>query len=68
MLVEHAVRSAETTASAPPRLILVVDQFEDLFTAGEDTMWPGGAGGVHRGAARRATVPVGLEDLRWRWR
>jgi hypothetical protein len=28
---------AEAAAAAPPRLILVVDQFEELFTAGEDT-------------------------------
>ena len=64
MLVEHAVRSAETTASAPPRLILVVDQFEDLFTAGEDT----DAGRVEREAFiaalhAAATVPVGRQEL-----
>ena len=28
---------AEAAAAAPPRLILVVDQLEELFTAGEDT-------------------------------
>ena len=64
MLVEHAVRSAETTASAPPRLILVVDQFEDLFTAGEDT----DAGRAEREAFiaalhAAATVPVGRHEL-----
>ena len=49
-LVELAVRTvtgrgartrsrgpADAAAAAPPRLVLVVDQFEELFTAGEDT-------------------------------
>ena len=77
MLVEHAVRSAvgrganpgpgppaDAAASAPPRLILVVDQFEELFTAGEDT----DAGLAEREAFiaalhAAATVPVGRQDL-----
>jgi WD40 repeat protein/transcriptional regulator with XRE-family HTH domain len=50
MLVEQAVRtavgrsadpgpgrSADAADGAPPRLVLVVDQFEELFTAGADT-------------------------------
>jgi energy-coupling factor transporter ATP-binding protein EcfA2 len=49
MLVEQAVRTvasrvadsesgspADTAAPAPPRLVLVIDQFEELFTAGGD--------------------------------
>ncbi len=49
MLVDHAVRtatgrggdigsgaSAQADAAAPPRLILVIDQLEELFTAGGD--------------------------------
>ena len=49
MLVELAVRTAasrvadtgsgapaDAAAAAPPRLVLIVDQFEELFTAGED--------------------------------
>ena len=64
MLVEHAVRSADAAASAPPRLILVVDQFEDLFTAGEDT----DADRAEREAFiaalhATATVPVGRPKL-----
>jgi WD40 repeat protein/DNA-binding XRE family transcriptional regulator len=50
MLAEQAVRAAvgrstdtgpsgpaDAAAAAPPRLVLVVDQFEELFTTGEDT-------------------------------
>ncbi len=78
MLVEHAVSSsvgraadpgpsppADTAAaSAAPRLILVVDQFEELFTAGEDN----GAGQAERQAFiaalhAAATVPVGRQKL-----
>jgi transcriptional regulator with XRE-family HTH domain len=64
MLVEHAVRSADAAASAPPRLILVVDQFEDLFTAAEDT----DAGRAEREAFiaalhAAATVPAGRRKL-----
>ena len=77
MLVEHAVRStaargadpgpgppADIAASAPPRLILVVDQLEELFTAGEDT----DAGQAEREAFiaalhAAATVPVGRQNL-----
>ena len=66
MLAEHAVRAAagrgagtgprpaEAAAADPPRLILVVDQFEELFTARRQ---PRRAGGVHRGAARRRHLP-----------
>ena len=49
MLVEHAVRTAAgrvadtgsdgpagAAAAAPPRLVLIIDQFEELFTAGRD--------------------------------
>ena len=49
MLVEQAVRAAasrvadlesgssgDAAAPAPPRLVLVIDQFEELFTAGQD--------------------------------
>jgi transcriptional regulator with XRE-family HTH domain len=64
MLVEHAVRSAGAAAFAPPRLILVVDQFEDLFTAAEDT----DAGRAEREAFiaalhAAATVPAGRRKL-----
>ena len=77
MLVEQAVRSAagrgadpgpsppvDNAAFAPPRLILVVDQFEELFTAGEDT----DAGQAERDAFiaalhAAATVPVGRQNL-----
>ena len=65
MLAEHAVRAAaggrgagtgpvDAAACDPPRLVLVVDQFEELFTA---DVSPGRAGGVHRGAARRRHLP-----------
>ena len=47
MLVEHAVRTAAgrvadtgsdgPAGAAPPRLVLIIDQFEELFTAGRDT-------------------------------
>jgi len=49
MLVEHAVRTAASrvadtgsdgpadAAAAAPRLVLIIDQFEELFTAGRDT-------------------------------
>jgi len=59
MLVEHAVRtatgrdadtgpgaSADAAAAVPSRLVLVVDQFEELFTAGRDA----GAGQVEQEA------------------
>jgi WD40 repeat protein/transcriptional regulator with XRE-family HTH domain len=51
---------AGAATGAPPRLVLVVDQFEELFTAGED----GGAGAVERTAFvtalnAAATVPAG---------
>jgi len=73
MLVEHAVRaavgraanpgqgaSADAAALAPPRLVLVVDQFEELFTTGGD----GKVGRVEREAFiaalhAAATVPAG---------
>jgi transcriptional regulator with XRE-family HTH domain len=73
MLVEQAVRTAadrrgdpepgrpaDVAAGAPPRLVLVVDQFEELFTAGGDA----DAGRVEREAFiaalhAAATVPVG---------
>ena len=77
MLVELAVRAAagrgpapgpggpaDAAVAAPPRLVLVVDQFEELFTA---------AGGEEDGRAERegfiaalhaaATVPVGPHEL-----
>ncbi len=73
MLAEQAARTATgrgadpgsggpagAAASAPPRLVLVVDQFEELFTAGED----GGVDAVEREAFvtalhAAATVPAG---------
>ena len=73
MLVEQAVRtavgrsadsgpgrSADAADGAPPRLVLVVDQFEELFTAGGDA----DTGRVEREAFiaalhAAATVPVG---------
>ena len=75
MLVEQAVRIATgrgpipgpapaDAACAPPRLMLVVDQFEELFTAGED----GDADQVEREAFiaaldAAANVPVGQQKL-----
>ncbi len=55
---------AEAAAAAPPRLILVVDQFEELFTAGEDTE----AGQAEREAFiatlhAAATCPAGPQKL-----
>ena len=74
MLAEQAARTATgrgadpggpggpagAAAGAPPRLVLVVDQFEELFTAGEGA----GAGAVERTAFvtalhAAATVPAG---------
>jgi transcriptional regulator with XRE-family HTH domain len=77
MLVDLAVRTAagygvnrksgalaDAAAAAPPRLVLVVDQFEELFTAGVDT----DVGRVEREAFvaalhAAATVPVGPREL-----
>ncbi len=77
MLVEQAVRiaaargpiagpdgPADAAACAPPRLVLVVDQFEELFTVGED----GDADRMEREAFiaaldSAATVPVGQRKL-----
>jgi WD40 repeat protein/transcriptional regulator with XRE-family HTH domain len=76
MLVEQAVRtaagrsadpgpgrSADAAACAPPRLVLVVDQFEELFTAARDA----DASRVDREAFiaalhAAATVPVGPHE------
>jgi len=72
MLVEQAVRTATggvadpgsaaptDAAAAPPRLVLIIDQFEELFTTGEDAE----PGGVEREAFiaalhAAATVPAG---------
>ena len=73
MLAEQAARTATgrgadpgpggpagAAAGAPPRLVLVVDQFEELFTAGEGA----GAGAAERTAFvtalhAAATVPAG---------
>ena len=57
-------RPAGTAADAPPRVVLVVDQFEELFTAGAD----GDAGAAERRAFvtalhTAATVPAGPHRL-----
>ena len=75
MVVEQAVRTAagrsadpgpggpaDAAACAPPRLVLVVDQFEELFTGGDAE-----AGRVERegfiAALHAATVPAGSQKL-----
>ena len=71
MLVELAVRTAvgrgadtrpgepaDTAAAIPPRLVLVVDQFEELFTAAEDTdVERAGQGAFIAALHAAATVP-----------
>ena len=57
-------RPAGTAADAPPRVVLVVDQFEELFTAGAD----GDVGAAERRAFvtalhTAATVPAGPRRL-----
>ena len=77
MLAEQAARTATgrgadpgsggpagAAASAPPRLVLVVDQFEELFTAGED----GDVDAAEREAFvtalhAAATIPAGPRGL-----
>ena len=77
MLVELAVRTAtgrsratrsrtsgDAAAAAPPRLVLIIDQFEELFIAGGDT----DAARAEReafiaGLHAAATVPVGPRKL-----
>jgi hypothetical protein len=73
MLVELAVRTAvgrgadtepggpaDAAAAIPPRLILVVDQFEELFTAAEDTdAERAGQGAFIAALHAAATVPAG---------
>ena len=77
MLAEQAARTATgrgadpgsggpagAAAGAPPRLVLVVDQFEELFTAGED----GDVDAVERKAFvtalhAAATIPAGPRGL-----
>jgi WD40 repeat protein/transcriptional regulator with XRE-family HTH domain len=73
MLAEQAARTAtgrgadpgsDGSAGAPPRLVLVVDQFEELFTAGED----GDVDAVERKAFvtalhAAATIPAGPRRL-----
>ena len=77
MLVELAVRTAvgrgadtepgepaDTAAAIPPRLILVVDQFEELFTAAEDTdAERAGQGAFIAALHAAATVPAGPHQV-----
>ena len=77
MLVEQAVRTAtgrgpapgpggpaDAAACAPPRLVLVVDQFEELFTAGGDEeAGRGEREGFIAALHAAATVPVGPQKL-----
>ena len=77
MLVELAVRTAagrgadtepgepaDTAAVVPPRLILVVDQFEELFTAAEDTdAERAGQGAFIAALHAAATVPAGPHQV-----
>ena len=61
-------RGPAEAAAVPPRLILVVDQLEELFTAGEDT----DVGRAEREAFIAAlhavaTCPAGPQKLRRRW-
>src|SRR5271157_3007 len=87
MLVEHAVRSAashgadpgppaDAVAFAPPRLVLVVDQFEELFTARRARpmpacrrSWPGPPGQAGRANAiwdGTSSTVVGAEGVHTR--
>ena len=73
MLVEQAVRTAvsrvadtgsgspaDTIALAPPRLVLIIDQFEELFTAGGDAENGPGEGEAFIAALHAAAaVPAG---------
>ena len=77
MLAELAVRtaagrgptsgpggSADAAACAPPRLVLVVDQFEELFTAGGDAdAGRGEREGFIAALHAAATVPAGPHKL-----
>ena len=77
ILVEQAVRTAtgrsaapgpggpaDAAACAPPRLVLVVDQFEELFTAaGDEEAGRGEREGFIAALHAAATVPVGPRKL-----
>ena len=75
MLAEQAARAAAgrgagpgpgEPAGAPPRVVWVVDQFEELFTAGE-APWHAAERAAFVRRARGGTVPAGPGGARRRW-
>ncbi len=77
MLLQQAVRTAAGRVAdpgpdgpdgAPPRLVLVIDQFEELFTAGRDTGEDRGSGTrSSRRCTRRPPSRPARANSRRRW-